>query len=338
MSRQRSRHVSRVCNSCKESFWGSPNYAGANPLCLPCRSQNRERVTAAAAAAPAVPVPTPVAAAPAPTPAAVVADVPEGTSASWMDALTRRQNQFWRLKTFTCKVKNGFLRDAAAHVEGTLRGLKRKLFTSIGSPIHVIVKWYDGNYGALMTFNATQDALGDISEIMTSFSRNDRIAHKDINYFGVASLIYLDGALRKYLIGIHDNLPYLYNLHGSHPVNVYESNDMMMRELSSYEDTLHPSVRQFRRNARSLHLQRNPVIVASSDEELERASRHEDDTNTSDDTCLICLMKSKTTVALPCKHMICCAGCALELKQRAHGHVKCPLCRQPVDNFLKIFR
>ena len=62
------------------------------------------------------------------------------------------------------------------------------------------------------------------------------------------------------------------------------------------------------------------------------------ETKSSEDPCVICLMKSKNTVALPCKHMMCCAGCALQTKQHANGRdVKCPVCRQTVEKFLTVF-
>jgi len=46
--------------------------------------------------------------------------------------------------------------------------------------------------------------------------------------------------------------------------------------------------------------------------------------------CLICTEKEKCVAFTPCGHMCSCDGCSTQLGQ-------CPMCRQPIQNRIKIF-
>lgn len=52
-----------------------------------------------------------------------------------------------------------------------------------------------------------------------------------------------------------------------------------------------------------------------------------------DKECAICLSNSKDTIIEPCRHMCLCFECANEFKNRSQ---KCPVCRGPIEKFIKI--
>lgn len=49
--------------------------------------------------------------------------------------------------------------------------------------------------------------------------------------------------------------------------------------------------------------------------------------------CVICMSEPRDTAVMPCRHMCMCNGCAAVLKSQMN---RCPICRQPVQTFLKI--
>lgn len=51
--------------------------------------------------------------------------------------------------------------------------------------------------------------------------------------------------------------------------------------------------------------------------------------------CVICLMRRRRSVFIPCGHLVCCQGCAISVE----GEVlpKCPVCRQEIRDSVRIF-
>ncbi len=49
-------------------------------------------------------------------------------------------------------------------------------------------------------------------------------------------------------------------------------------------------------------------------------------------TCTVCLDKPRDCVLEPCMHVCCCIACLQSL-----GENKCPVCRTPIDFYLKLF-
>eukprot|EP00250_Pteridium_aquilinum_P013862 c21619_g1_i1 orf=443-1615(-) len=49
--------------------------------------------------------------------------------------------------------------------------------------------------------------------------------------------------------------------------------------------------------------------------------------------CVICMSEPRDTAVMPCRHMCMCNGCASCFKSQMN---RCPICRQPVETFLKI--
>lgn len=55
--------------------------------------------------------------------------------------------------------------------------------------------------------------------------------------------------------------------------------------------------------------------------------------------CTICLTALADTVLYRCGHLCVCYVCGLNLQQTTSTHgVKCPICRAPVDDILRVYR
>ncbi|KAK7255713.1 hypothetical protein RIF29_29132 [Crotalaria pallida] len=51
--------------------------------------------------------------------------------------------------------------------------------------------------------------------------------------------------------------------------------------------------------------------------------------------CVICLMRRRRSVFIPCGHLVCCQGCAISVESEVAP--KCPVCRQEIRNSVRIF-
>ncbi|KAI4329083.1 hypothetical protein L6164_021385 [Bauhinia variegata] len=51
--------------------------------------------------------------------------------------------------------------------------------------------------------------------------------------------------------------------------------------------------------------------------------------------CIICLMRRRRSVFIPCGHLVCCQGCAILVEREVAP--KCPVCRQQIRNSVRIF-
>ena len=49
-------------------------------------------------------------------------------------------------------------------------------------------------------------------------------------------------------------------------------------------------------------------------------------------TCVVCLDRTRSTVLLPCSHVVMCSACAHD-----DGLLGCPLCRTPIDSVMDVF-
>ncbi|MED6149077.1 hypothetical protein PIB30_059076 [Stylosanthes scabra] len=51
--------------------------------------------------------------------------------------------------------------------------------------------------------------------------------------------------------------------------------------------------------------------------------------------CVICLMRRRRSVFIPCGHLVCCQGCAISVEREVAP--KCPVCRQEIRDSVRIF-
>jgi len=51
--------------------------------------------------------------------------------------------------------------------------------------------------------------------------------------------------------------------------------------------------------------------------------------------CVICLMRRRRSVFIPCGHLVCCQGCAISVEHEVAP--KCSVCRQEIRNSVRIF-
>lgn len=53
------------------------------------------------------------------------------------------------------------------------------------------------------------------------------------------------------------------------------------------------------------------------------------------DTCVVCLEYTKNHIAIPCGHIITCTRCTHKIKELDN---RCPLCKVPYNQLLRVFR
>lgn len=71
-------------------------------------------------------------------------------------------------------------------------------------------------------------------------------------------------------------------------------------------------------------------LAETRESQASQASHYPDWTALSRSVCAVCLEPSADRVAVPCGHQCVCEGCLVKVSA-------CPVCRQPVDCFLKVF-
>jgi len=71
-------------------------------------------------------------------------------------------------------------------------------------------------------------------------------------------------------------------------------------------------------------------------EDVNRAGHPEgeDEPSEGELTCVICMTNKSQIISTRCGHLCCCVGCSKRLYQR---HDKCPKCREPWDNLMRVF-
>ena len=53
--------------------------------------------------------------------------------------------------------------------------------------------------------------------------------------------------------------------------------------------------------------------------------------------CKVCMTESLSTLFIPCKHVVCCSGCTVNIMSNpSPEYIKCPVCRCHVDSWEKI--
>lgn len=74
----------------------------------------------------------------------------------------------------------------------------------------------------------------------------------------------------------------------------------------------------------------------TSDEDVSQIDDEEDAGDVPEgQLCVICLMRRRRSAFIPCGHLACCHTCAISVESEVSP--KCPLCRQPVRNSIRIF-
>ncbi|WJX92251.1 RING-type E3 ubiquitin transferase [Trifolium repens] len=78
---------------------------------------------------------------------------------------------------------------------------------------------------------------------------------------------------------------------------------------------------------RQIQQQRQTIIEADSDDEVGDVPDGQ--------LCVICLMRRRRSVFIPCGHLVCCQGCAMSVESEVAP--KCPVCRQEIRDSVRIF-
>ncbi|KHN43831.1 Mitochondrial ubiquitin ligase activator of nfkb 1 [Glycine soja] len=80
---------------------------------------------------------------------------------------------------------------------------------------------------------------------------------------------------------------------------------------------------------RQLQQQRQAVsdVEPQMDDEIEDAPDGQ--------LCVICLMRRRRSVFIPCGHLVCCQGCAISVEREVAP--KCPVCRQEIRDSVRIY-
>lgn len=78
--------------------------------------------------------------------------------------------------------------------------------------------------------------------------------------------------------------------------------------------------------------QRNQAVI----EQLNNETTEEEPGDVPDgQLCVICLMRRRRSVFVPCGHLVCCQRCALSVERE--DAPKCPVCRQSIRNSVRIY-
>jgi hypothetical protein len=48
--------------------------------------------------------------------------------------------------------------------------------------------------------------------------------------------------------------------------------------------------------------------------------------------CCVCLVNERSTLLLPCRHLVLCAGCSKDERLK-----QCPVCRQDIEDVMEIY-
>lgn len=76
-----------------------------------------------------------------------------------------------------------------------------------------------------------------------------------------------------------------------------------------------------------------PSVATEKKEPTSSSIKHEDS-----NLCCICMEENKCVVLLPCKHLCVCEGCGLSSENKNKSQLdRCPMCREKVNNTIKVF-
>lgn len=73
--------------------------------------------------------------------------------------------------------------------------------------------------------------------------------------------------------------------------------------------------------------------AAEGDDGADAAAEDDEDAEDDNTECVVCMTNAKDTMALPCRHMCLCSGCAEVLRHQVN---KCPICRAPFHSLLQV--
>lgn len=97
------------------------------------------------------------------------------------------------------------------------------------------------------------------------------------------------------------------------------------RNVTPVPAPLEPPKRRLSRSLRRLFTRKKSLHRAKSS-----TSKGDDDSTSTDLTCVICQSAQRNIVLMDCWHLVACSSCAARLD-------KCPLCRSPIRDTHKIF-
>ncbi|KAL8043438.1 hypothetical protein ABFX02_09G119700 [Erythranthe guttata] len=83
--------------------------------------------------------------------------------------------------------------------------------------------------------------------------------------------------------------------------------------------------------ARRAQQQQNASRIENLDETEEEESGDVPD----GELCVVCLMRRRRSAFVPCGHLVCCHRCAFSVEREVSP--KCPVCRQPIRNSVRIY-
>ena len=84
------------------------------------------------------------------------------------------------------------------------------------------------------------------------------------------------------------------------------------------------------------HTDENEIDVISDDDAEDLPNNPNEEVIETIRICRVCLIKEADTVIIPCRHAQTCNSCT-ETIASTYELNKCPVCRGPIESFLKIF-
>ncbi|KAK6914688.1 hypothetical protein RJ641_019805 [Dillenia turbinata] len=80
---------------------------------------------------------------------------------------------------------------------------------------------------------------------------------------------------------------------------------------------------------------RRASLAAENEAAAQLGAEEETETVPDGELCVICLMRRRCCAFIPCGHLVCCQSCAFSVE--VERTPKCPVCRQPVRNSMRIY-
>lgn len=86
---------------------------------------------------------------------------------------------------------------------------------------------------------------------------------------------------------------------------------------------------------RRRHQTQQQLNTLNSQDDTEVTAAEESGEVADGELCVVCLMRRRRSAFVPCGHLVCCQRCALSVEREASP--KCPVCRQPIRNSVRIY-
>ena len=116
-------------------------------------------------------------------------------------------------------------------------------------------------------------------------------------------------------------------------VELIKSLDELKLSSMNLEKKLQDANDKFERSKKDVH---DLTVALDKSRETTKSFGTNEKGLDSNDTCVICVCATRSTVLIPCRHMCVCPACA-EHMQRMRTQV-CPLCREAIESYVNVYR